>query len=226
MSVESIACRPATFQGRPACSEWLPSEYDILQTLAIRLRTIEVSQATSVWSPECPESMRRFVQRLSEAGLLDCYSINAHPLLRSKRPLCIWTPGASTPNSIEVSNAAKSRWTKSSIPTEIIVATKKTANLFGADSHGLSKVEERDHDLLLADAFVAHRTQQRSPERQWIGEDFLPKAGYQIKDPDAFLIDDVGQPICVIESAGRYSRKQVESFHEYCDSQSLPYELW
>jgi len=226
MSAHSINCGPTAFREQPAQSDWASIDYDVLQTLAIRLRVMAVSQATTLWSPNDMASMRARIQHLSAAGLLDCFSVNVHPLLSPEKPLYSWAAGAAAPNSVEISRIAKARWTQPSQPTEVFVASRKTANLFGADPHRLSKVEERDHDLLLADAFVAHRRQQRSPEPHWIGENYLPKAGYQIKDPDAFLINDSGKPFAVIESAGRYSGKQVQDFHDYCEAHSLSYELW
>ena len=57
-------------------------------------------------------------------------------------------------------------------------------------------------------------------------EDCLPKAGYRIKDPDAFLVNSAGEVLRVIESAGRYSIAQIESFHDHCVQYGLPYELW
>jgi hypothetical protein len=60
----------------------------------------------------------------------------------------------------------------------------------------------------------------------WMGEHGMPKAGYRIKDPDAFLCGESGQVLRVIESAGRYSVEQVQSFHEHCEVHDLPYELW
>jgi hypothetical protein len=61
---------------------------------------------------------------------------------------------------------------------------------------------------------------------RWVGEHVLPKAGHRIKDPDAFIRNDQGEVLCVIESAGRYSADQVESFHEHCVENNLPYQLW
>ena len=61
---------------------------------------------------------------------------------------------------------------------------------------------------------------------QWVGEHSLPKAGHRIKDPDAFLRDPHGNILRVIESTGRYGIQQVQSFHDHCEANSLPYELW
>ena len=62
--------------------------------------------------------------------------------------------------------------------------------------------------------------------RQLACEDVFPKAGFRIKNPDAFLLDDSGKPMRVVESAGRYGIPQIESFHQHCVERDLPYELW
>ncbi len=54
----------------------------------------------------------------------------------------------------------------------------------------------------------------------------MPVAERGVKNPDAFLIDNRGEPRRVIESAGAYSQMQVESFHRHCQQAGLPYELW
>ena len=219
-----ITCPPSELM-RPKDAHWSLFEFDLLQTLATRLRMLATPQIASVWGMQ-PEEVACRVEPLVTSGLLEMYTINAHPRLQPARPVFGWQPGTPAPDVDITSRAVKSRWCSPSVPTGIVIASKKTANLFGADCHGLPKVEERDHDLLLADAFVAHRTSRRSSALRWIGEDFLPKAGYKIKDPDAFLLGNDGEPIGVIESGGRYGSKQIASFHDYCESLALPYELW
>jgi hypothetical protein len=209
-------------------SVWTQRDYDIVQTLAIRLSLMAISQAVRLWWPKqsIQRHARRRLRQLVDAGLLLRYIINAHPLLEPKQPLVMWRPGEARPDCREASERARSRWNRPAIPTEVYTASRQAGNLFAGDSHGLPALEHRDHDLLLADAYVAYRTNRPQEATRWIGEDFLPTAGFRIKDPDAFLIDDAGRPMRVVESAGRYSRKQIASFHDHCRSLSVPYELW
>ncbi len=105
-------------------------------------------------------------------------------------------------------------------------ASRLAANLYGSSAGHLPDLNHRDHDLLLGQVYLVFRTARPTEARQWIGEDTRPKAGYRIKDPDAFLVDAAGEVVRVIESAGRYSASQVESFHDHCAEHGLPYELW
>jgi hypothetical protein len=98
--------------------------------------------------------------------------------------------------------------------------------LFGSTAGGSLSLPHLDHDLRLASLYVHYRRHFPDWARLWIGEHALPKAGYRIKDPDAFLQDKTGRVLRVIESAGRYSSWQVESFHEHCVENQLSYELW
>ena len=207
---------------------WSQLEYDILQTLALRVRLMSPRQANRIWLPgfQSERDLRQCLDQLVTAGLLQQWVVNAHPPLQPQNPLAAWSPGAPEPDWNDVSRRARQRWAKPATPTDVFAASKQTANLFGGNTHGLPPVEHRDHDLLLSDAYVAYRKHWPAYSARWIGEDFLSKAGFQIKDPDAFLIADDGKPLRVVESAGRYTPKQVESFHDHCASLEVPYELW
>lgn len=200
---------------------WTHTDFDIVQTLTLRIRLMASTQATQIW-----QTADRRLSKLVAAGLIERHKISVHPRLQPDRPLAAWVPGHPEPPCNFISRSARARWTTATITTEVFVASRKASNLFGSDSHGLPPVEHRDHDLLLADAYAFYREQRPGLASRWIGEDFLPKAGFKIKDPDAFLVDDDGQFRCVIESAGRYSTHQVKSFHDYCVVHNLPYELW
>jgi hypothetical protein len=108
----------------------------------------------------------------------------------------------------------------------VCVATPVTANLFASSAFRLPRLEHRDHDVLLSSVYVHYRLHHPESAKAWIGEHVLPKAGYRIKDPDAFLRTDDGRIIRVIEAAGRYSAEHIEDFHEHCVDYELPYELW
>lgn len=200
---------------------WTQTEFDIVQTLTNRIRLCAASQTIRIWQ-DAPAKL----QRLVNAGIIEQYTINTHPLLNPTVPLVAWLPGKPEPDFKTISMAARTRWKSAAVSTEVFAASRQAANLFGSDSHGMPPIEHRDHDLLLADVYTFYREQRPEVAARWIGEDFFPKAGFQIKDPDAFLMDDDGKLRCVIESAGRYSTQQVASFHDYCVVHDLPYELW
>ena len=216
------AFSPARHARLPDCVvAWTQTDFDIAQTLALRVRLLERSQAIRIW-PDADERLPRLVK----AGLIEQFNINAHPPLQPHQPLASWVPDQPEPDFHAISTRARTRWNQAAVNTSVFVASKRAANLFGGDAYGLPPVEHRDHDLLLSDAYVFYRNQRPDVAMRWVGEDFFPKAGFRIKDPDAFLVDDDGQFRCVIESAGRYSTQQVQSFHDYCAIHNLPYELW
>ena len=142
-----------------------------------------------------------------------------HPLFR-------WKPGAQEPDAERISRQTQTRWSQPARPMAVYVASPRAACLFGSTARGLPPVEHRNHDLWLASVYVRYRTMYPRLADLWVGEHALPKAGYRVKDPDAFLRDKDGRVLCVIESTGRYSEAQIESFHEHCAEYDLPYELW
>lgn len=141
-------------------------------------------------------------------------------------PLYAWQPGSAAPDPNDIASACRGRWTCAAVPTEVLVASPKAAALFGSSARGQPPPEHVNHDLRLAAVYVHYRQKRPQLAALWQGEHCFGKAGYRIKDPDAFLVDEAGRVQRVIESAGRYSPEQVESFHEHCVEYDLPYELW
>jgi hypothetical protein len=207
---------------------WTERDFDILMTLTRRVRILSMSQIRTIWWPGCSTNRRarKRIRVLSDAGLVERTIINAHPTLGMTRPLASWHAGQQVPDARRISNRAQSRWKLSARPTEVVVATRKAANIFGSTSRGLPKRLHWNHDLLLSDVYAQYRHARPDEAALWLGEDAMSQAGFQIKDPDAFLMNDGGIPVRVIESAGSYSTKQVRSFHEHCAKFQLGYELW
>jgi hypothetical protein len=121
---------------------------------------------------------------------------------------------------------ARHRWSPATTVVAVCVASPLTASLFGSTSRRLPPKEHNDHDLLLSAVYLHYRRNHPHLAKLWVGEHVLPKAGYRIKDPDAFLFAPNGQAVRVIESAGRYGPDQIETFHEHCRERGLGYELW
>jgi len=204
-----------------------PVVIDLLETLTRRVPLISVTQLKVLWqiSSRDRRVLGRRLSRLHAAGLLDVHTINAQ-VLNPAGPLFAWRPGGDEPDAVALAHRSQTRWQFPAAPTTVCVASRLTANLFGSTSTGLPKLDHRHHDLLLAAAYVFYRLRRPKEATMWVGEHALPKAGFRIKDPDAFLIDSQNQVLRVIESAGRYRPCQIESFHEHCADEGLPYELW
>ena len=207
---------------------WTHRDFDIAETLARRVRLLSLAQICRIWWPQArsPRIVRRRLGRLAAGGLVHRAIVNVHPPLDVSRPLAAWQPTEAEPDFLEVSVRAKARWRETSGPQELFFATRLAANLFGSTAGQLPALNHRDHDLLLGQVYALYRATRPAAAREWVGEDSLPKAGYRIKDPDAFLVDASGSLLRVIESAGRYSAAQCHSFHEHCAEHDLPYELW
>jgi hypothetical protein len=203
-------------------------DLDVLETLTRRVRLLTVQQVAQLWWPEgnCQRPARCRLERLSMANLIELHRVNAHPLLPVKAPLFAWQPGEVEPDFEQLAECCRDRWNKPEVPMTVCVAARLAANLLGSTARGVPKREFRNHDLRLASVYVAYRLQRPQLAALWIGEHALPKAGYRIKDPDAFLRQPNGDVVRVIESAGRYDAARVENFHEHCEANELPYELW
>jgi hypothetical protein len=200
----------------------------IIEALTRHVRMASFAQASGLWWPVSSRSgaARRRLSELVGAGWLERFVVNAHPPLPVGKPLFAWSPGGEEPDAERVSRQCRARWSRAAVPTEVFVASPRAASLLASTARGIPPQEHRDHDLRLASVYVHYHRSAPDLAAKWIGEHVLPKAGYRIKDPDAFLRDDRGRILRVIESAGRYGPKQVESFHDHCRELDLPYELW
>lgn len=207
---------------------WTNRDLDIVETLTRRVRILSFEQLKRIWWPHAGSRrvVRRRLRQLVTAGLIGRKIINVHPLLPITEPLARWSRETVTPKFDRVAKAAKARWTEPAVPSEVFFATKLAANLFASTSHGLPPLTQRNHDLLLGQVYVFYRTTRPEQATRWVGEDVMAKAGYRVKDPDAFLVDEAGRFERVIESVGAYSVKQIASFHRHCFEYELPYELW
>ncbi len=203
-------------------------DLDLVETLCRRVRLLPVAEIARGWWPDggSLRIVRRRLRRLALAGWIQRTTINAHPLLNPLTSLATWTPGQPEPDCDWIASPAQERWREAAIPQEVVFASADAANRFGSSAGSLPRLEQRDHDLLLGQVYVRFRIYRPHEAACWIGEDALPKAGYRIKDPDAFLLNEDGRPRYVIESCGRYDSKQVGSFHDHCHSNDLPYEIW
>ena len=206
---------------------WTRRDLDIVETLTRRVRVLSLQQMMAIWwgGQRSSRESRRRIRRLIDGRLLQRTTVNAIAI-RASRPLFTWRPDQPPLDSLPLSELARSRWKQMAVPVDVFFASPEAASLFGSTAGSLPKVEQINHDLLLSDAYANYRQHQPQDAERWVGEDTLPKAGYRIKDPDAFLVSPQGTTTRVIESAGAYGPKQISSFHEHCLEQSLPYELW
>jgi hypothetical protein len=203
-------------------------DHDLLETLTCRVSVLTAALAAQLTASGKSRRgiVRRRLRRLASANWLELQTVNAHPLLPVTNPIFAWQPGDDDPDAERLSQLARRRWSRPARPMEVCIASRRAASLFASTAGGRFSQRQVDHDLRLASVYVHYRVHHSELARRWIGEHALPKAGYRIKDPDAFLRDGYGCVFHVIESAGRYTPRQIESFHEYCVENQLGYELW
>ena len=206
---------------------WNALEIGLMTALACKVRVLSQQQLVRGWQHQhSAETLAFSVERLNAARLIrsEKWSV-VLPAIESS-PVFTWKPGEAEPDTWPLSKQIRSRWNRRESVVEVFQATERAGRIFGSRSgHGI-RVIERRHDLLLSEVFVLYRRRLPQLAECWVGEDAMPLAERGVKNPDAFLLDEEFQPRRVIESAGSYSQKQVDTFHEYCRQCRLPYELW
>jgi hypothetical protein len=207
---------------------WSGGELDIVETLTRKVKLLSSEQLLSArWLAfDSAGSVGVALNRLCEAGLLHQATVNAHPRVQVTAPLVTWHPSDQQPDSVTLAKRTKARWTQAARPTLVYWASARAASLFGSSVTRYPSIAQRDHDLLLAEVYLFFCEHRTTSVHRWVCEAAWPKAGPGQKRADAVLCSDDGRAGCAIESAGRCSPEQIESFHQHCAAQNLPYELW
>lgn len=207
---------------------WSPGVHDLIESLTCRIRVLSLNQIQQGWRQQLgpAKAVLETIELLVKAGLLqgDVWTVQASPI--NGRPICHWSQGNETPDLIPVHQVIQERWNHPRMPTPVVAATHRAARLFGSSTGGLPPANHRNHDLLLSEVYLRYRDALANTGVIWVGEDAMVLAERGIKNPDAFLVNKEGEVVRVIESAGKYSISQLESFHKHCESEQLAYELW
>ena len=201
---------------------WTEQEMWFVETLALRVPLL------ASWMLDPLRISGRQLHRLLCAGLVDLYQLPVVTPVGVSRPVFSWQPGERLPSDGRaVSDGLRNRWSDR-VPdiTEVYCCSPLAASLFGSTSGQLSAPQHWNHDLLLGETFAWYVTHATDEAARFVGEHSLPKAGYGISDPDAFVCDNSGQVIKVVESGGSYGVQAVEKVIHYAAQRSLALEIW
>lgn len=206
---------------------WSSSERMLLDVLTCRVALLTIHDARRLWQAKSTEqAFRHGMGRLSHRELVEVYALNLRWATETGKPVLSIGVGEDAEVDCEsVSRQLRARWSRRRRQALVIVASRKAANLFGSTAHGVPKMGHRDHDALLGQVYVHYVHNLPREARSWVGEHALPKAGFQIKDPDALLVDN-NEPYRIVESGGSYSRGQVESLVNFARDRELELEVW
>jgi len=207
---------------------WTRRDLAIVEALTVKVTVLTLSQIASHWwqpSKRRRENASRRLLAMERSGLLERRLMNGHPLLQATKPLASWQPGCDAPDPDAVAKLTHARWKEAPIPYVVYSASPLAANLFGS-YHAKPVPMQLTHDLHLGEVYLLYRSEQPDEAERWVGEHVFGKAGFHVKDPDAFICDKQGKAERVIEHSGRYSRDQIWDFHIHCKDRDLPYELW
>jgi hypothetical protein len=203
-------------------------DVEILETLTLKVRLLTLPQIRRTWWPAAttPEKAVARLKELTFAGLLEPFEVLALPLLDLRAPLFRWRPGASDPDCAALASALKARWPAPPPRlTVVYVASRFAGNWLGGTGGRLHRGQET-HDLHVAAVYLYFLKHKPPMAAAWVSEDRKGKAGFRIKDPDAFLEYPDGRPSEAVEFAAAYDQKRLGEFHAHCARNDLRYQLW
>lgn len=202
---------------------------EILEVLTLRVRLLTAPQiARTWWSGEnAGKGAARRLRDLETLGMLERFTVYAHPELPLSGPVYCWTPGDLAPNFGALSYRLTSRWKEAHRPAPAVIATKAAANYFGGHGAKRPKRVEENHDVHQAAVFLALRAQSPDLVRTWRAEAAIRRSRPDApgeKLPDAIITVNGSEKI--IDFGGSYSAAKLEGFHEWAEQRGTAYELW
>jgi hypothetical protein len=203
-------------------------DHELLLALAQRVRLFTLRQvALHWWAGEAPNARRRLKQ-LVQAGLIERIEVNARTLPELTQPLIVWRPAMDQLDFNAVSYQLQRRW--QSLPVRsctAFIATSRTAAVYGGKNRGeLKRPLQATHDLGVSEVWLQLRRTAVHWANAWCGEDLLAHTRRGEKCPDAFIVNDDRQVLCVIEFGGQYQAERLREFHLDCAERGLPYQVW
>ncbi len=206
---------------------------EILHALARKVRFFSVEQIAGTWwaNTRSPRTHAlRGLRRLQEHGFVDEVTLFALPMLPLTEPFVRWHEGRAAPDFGQLAYSMQTRFGPDGRPvaTRVFAAARATLYEFGGPSQPKEiTLKDGTHDLHVAAIFCLFHRTRPDDAAAWIGEDVRPKAGYQLKDPDAVLEFENGRRPLVVEFGGKsYRADHLRDFHEDCASRERDYELW
>lgn len=203
---------------------------EILQVLTRRVKLLTIPQIARTWwsGAHAQQSAKRRLQDLEGRGLVESFTLLAHPELPLLHPVYSWTPGQVPPNFGALSYQLISRWTEPHAVVQAVIATRKAGITFGGYGGKRPKRVEENHDVHMAAVFLRIRTTSPELAACWYSEETIrrsrPNAPGE-KLPDAIVRPDGGTEK-VIDFGGEYNSEKLEAFHHWAEEKDLPYEFW
>lgn len=203
-------------------------DIEILKVLCHKVRVLSAPQIARTWWPLAASSVQsalRRIRRLQSQGLLQVNTLSVHPEIPLACPLSIWHPGEPKPDFGPIVYQAQVRWTLPAAFVTTVCATRKAASLFGGYAGRFPEANDATHDLHLAAVFLRKRTERPTVAETWLSEDMVraSRQNQKQKLPDAIIHHPATM---AIEFVGRYPKKKLEAFHDFCDGNGMGYELW
>ena len=203
-------------------------DYDIVSALTQKVRLFSLRQLAAAWWDGELANTRRRLNVLVSIRLVQRISVRARSLPALTAPVAAWQPQQPAPDFGHIAHQLQDRWVRRAVRTATaFIATERAARLIGGTARvTLKQPIQATHDLGVAQVWLHVRRDCPARADAWRGEDLMAHTRHDQKRPDAFLVDDDGQTVAVIEFGGSYDARRVRDFHNDCLTRNLPYQIW
>lgn len=202
---------------------------EIIDALVHRVRVLSLEQIGRTWwsgsTPPTKQAASR-MNILATEKLVTSYQAFVHPELVLSEPIVQWNPEDQMPDFGAAAYRLQSRWIKPFVSVTCFIATNRSGRAFGGYGGRRSRSSEQTHDIHLAAVFLRYRAEAPHLVADWRSEAAIlaTRSNRREKLPDALI--DNGEERRIIEFGGSYGKDKLVAFHEYCEREELPYEIW
>lgn len=200
----------------------------LLVTLTWQLRLVAEEMVTAPEFNRSRALSTRQLARLEQDGWLHRGQTTA-AIPELDNELVSWAPRQEPADFGSLSWRLKERsreWQARSL--RVCWSTEQAVTVFGGVGGRIRQPLQVQHDIGVAAMFFCRASYSFDSRSVWVGEDVVRRIRQDIgaKVPDALLIGAGLKPRRAIEFGGSYSPERLQRFHDFCESQRLPYEIW
>jgi hypothetical protein len=197
----------------------------ILDLLVHRVRVATVEQLTALGCSS-PDAAWKRLTALEKAGLVTRRQ-GVAVVLELAVPIVVWRPDQDEPEWPAIAYQLSTRWNQPPRRHRFAAATEAAGERWGGYGGRMSRPGELGHDLTLTEVYLHFLRTRPREAKGWRSEARLMEElgeGRGDRLPDAMVVTRTGKT--VIECAGRYDKRKLAAFHDYCRRRGLGYELW
>ena len=208
---------------------WPTAVEHVLQTLTERVPMLERSQIDSILKlkPLSHATIKRTRHKLVQDGWLERYSLLVSTFEEARAPMFYWKPHESCPDFERLRQTVRRQLgAQTTLMRQVYIASRFTANLYGADYQGAVLMQRCAEWLRWAQVYVRKMVQPAPADNSWAPDGVFERAGSRDGGKVAVARFSQSHSVASIALLTHCSVRQLHLLHQQCRQTSRSLELW